>query len=443
MNKQWTLHVENFAKIKEADLTIAPFMCFVGDNNSGKSYLMSLIWGMLTLGKELFPKAPSEAKSYKKCENWLSLNTNNNVKIDDEAAQMYISWFNDLLGSNKKVLLRKIFNYEVMIEKIEIRNYKRNTPICLEWEENGERYSATEKYIKVPKFVSTNRDELFKINVYICWNLLFEGIAAPMYTPIIKGRRIGEPVYLPASRTGFMLTYSQLVSNSIQLSFSPETEENASALTMPYVDFLQLITKFESKKKVSKKYESIIGYIENNMTHGNLSIKKDMLPVIQYQPKGSNNEFPLYVASSIISEIAPLLLLFKSDIKFNTLIIEEPEAHLHPELQQKMARLLINIMNLGIQVWYTTHSETILQHVNNMIKLSNNPKKSKLMKEYGYESADLLGTDKVRMYQFEQVEKSRTNLVQLDANMYGFAVPTFNNALQNIVEEVYAFQEEE
>ena len=40
MNKKWTLHVENFAKIKSADVTIAPLMCFVGDNNSGKSYLI-------------------------------------------------------------------------------------------------------------------------------------------------------------------------------------------------------------------------------------------------------------------------------------------------------------------------------------------------------------------------------------------------------------------
>lgn len=63
---------------------------------------------------------------------------------------------------------------------------------------------------------------------------------------------------------------------------------------------------------------------------------------------------------------SPLLLVLKSGINFNAMIIEEPEAHLHPELQQKMARLLINMMNLGIPVWITTHSDTILQHINNM-----------------------------------------------------------------------------
>ena len=110
-------------------------------------------------------------------------------------------------------------------------------------------------------------------------------------------------------------------------------------------------------------------YIEKNMTKGNLSVKKDMLPVIQYQPEGSDKEIPLYVASSIVSEISPLLLVLKSGINFKAMIIEEPEAHLHPELQQKMARLIINMMNLGIPVWITTHSDTILQHINNMMKL--------------------------------------------------------------------------
>ena len=60
MNKEWVLQVENFAKIKKASVKISPLMCFVGDNNSGKSYLMSLLWGILTIGKDIFPKTPSE-----------------------------------------------------------------------------------------------------------------------------------------------------------------------------------------------------------------------------------------------------------------------------------------------------------------------------------------------------------------------------------------------
>ena len=442
MNKKWTLHVENFAKIKSADVTIAPLMCFVGDNNSGKSYLMSILWGILTLGKDIFPKKPSEARVYKQCEDWLKVHINTEIELSENDMELYINWFNELLNTQKKSLVRKIFNYDVEVEKLKITNYERTKPIKIVWEKSGSRYSVTNNYIKFPEVDLPNRDELLRMNAYICWNLLMEGIAAPLYTPIVKGRRIGEPIYLPASRTGFMLTYSQLIENSLQISFSAELHENTSTLTLPYVDFLQLITKFEINKKDSKKYSGIIEYIEKNMTKGNLSVKKDMLPVIQYQPEGSDKEIPLYVASSIVSEISPLLLVLKSGINFKAMIIEEPEAHLHPELQQKMARLIINMMNLGIPVWITTHSDTILQHINNMMKLKNHVRSNELQQEYGYKKEDLLSREDIQMYQFVTENSGKTRLIPLKATKYGFVVPTFNNALEKIVEEVYAFQED-
>lgn len=48
MNK-WTLHVEEFGKIEKADIQVSPFTLFIGDNNSGKSYIMALLYGFLTL----------------------------------------------------------------------------------------------------------------------------------------------------------------------------------------------------------------------------------------------------------------------------------------------------------------------------------------------------------------------------------------------------------
>lgn len=44
----WNLKVENFGRIKSADIKVSPMMIFIGDNNSGKSYLMSLLWGLQT-----------------------------------------------------------------------------------------------------------------------------------------------------------------------------------------------------------------------------------------------------------------------------------------------------------------------------------------------------------------------------------------------------------
>ncbi len=42
----YKLIVENFGKINKAEIEICPLTLFVGDNNSGKSYLLSLIWAL-------------------------------------------------------------------------------------------------------------------------------------------------------------------------------------------------------------------------------------------------------------------------------------------------------------------------------------------------------------------------------------------------------------
>lgn len=444
MNCSWTLHVENFAKIKSADICLSPLICFVGDNNSGKSYMMSLLWGILNLGKQLFPTNPSESKKYKKCEQWLKNNIGKQVEITEETTELYLAWFNENLAAKKQDLLKKIFNFEVNAERIIIKDLEHKKKVNLEWEPTGTRYSARGNHIQFPMPDEYTRTDLLRMNSYICWNILMGGLAAPMLSPRSSRKRFGEPIYYPASRTGFMLTYPQLLSSSLQTTFSVYSEENEGVLTQPYIDFLQLITQFDSSKQTRKKnIKSIIEFIEKNLTKGALKAQNDYVTVIKYHPSNSESDLPLHVTSSVVSEISPILLTLKSDIKFNTMLIEEPEAHLHPALQKKMAQVIIRLMNSGIPVWITTHSDTILQHINNMLKLGSMEKsyQDRLMQTFGYSKDDLLNADDVRMYQFDS-ESENTRITQLERGEYGFVVPTFNDTLQKMLDEVYAFDNE-
>ena len=47
------LIIKNFGKIKEAEIELADFILFIGDNNSGKSYLMTLIYGLMKYSKSI------------------------------------------------------------------------------------------------------------------------------------------------------------------------------------------------------------------------------------------------------------------------------------------------------------------------------------------------------------------------------------------------------
>ena len=55
---------------------------------------------------------------------------------------------------------------------------------------------------------------------------------------------------------------------------------------------------------------------------------------------------------------------------------------------------------------------------------------------------DAPSQEDIQMYQFVTENSGKTRLIPLEATKYGFVVPTFNNALEKIVEEVYAFQED-
>ena len=52
----------------------------------------------------------------------------------------------------------------------------------------------------------------------------------------------------------------------------------------------------------------------------------------------------------------------------DTLIIEEPEAHLHPAAQTEMAYTLARLVNAGVRVVATTHSDWLLKAFGNLMR---------------------------------------------------------------------------
>lgn len=80
-------------------------------------------------------------------------------------------------------------------------------------------------------------------------------------------------------------------------------------------------------------------------------------------------------------------------------MIDEPELNLHPKNQRAFARLVARMVNAGIKVFITTHSDYLIKELNTLIMLNQRTSHTvAVQKQYGYEDEELIDPDCVRLY---------------------------------------------
>ena len=93
------------------------------------------------------------------------------------------------------------------------------------------------------------------------------------------------------------------------------------------------------------------------------------------------------------------------------LIVDEPELTLHPDNQRRIARLFARLVNLGIKVFITTHSDYIIKELNTLIMLNHDkPYLKQIVQQEGHRHDELLSADKIKVYIAEEA------LIALEAN---------------------------
>lgn len=96
----------------------------------------------------------------------------------------------------------------------------------------------------------------------------------------------------------------------------------------------------------------------------------------------NDTSMPVSAAAASIREIAPLQILAKKqDVSKCAILVEEPEAHLHPLKQRMMADIIGALSHSGAILQITTHSDYFLRRLNELImfakakKVVDNPDK--------------------------------------------------------------------
>lgn len=125
-------------------------------------------------------------------------------------------------------------------------------------------------------------------------------------------------------------------------------------------------------------------------------------------PKGSNVELGLSEASSAVRSLIVLWYWLKAEAAAGQmLLIDEPELNLHPENQRLLARFLAKLVNYGIRILITTHSDTMVREFNTLIMMSRQlPHIVQAKQSYGYAADEGLLADKVCLYVANGKEKT-------------------------------------
>ncbi len=444
----WKLRVENYGKIKSAEIEIAPLTLFVGDNNSGKSYLMSLLWGIENLGVEaLLGSEYLESEETDELSEWLisqmktAIQKKKHIAPLEDISEMLSSVLNKGLEKNKDSFVRRIFNSDnVSIGKlsIDLGDFKGRI-LDIELNEQTEFLS-----------LSIDSGQTFVIHRTIIESLkdrkyIHSFLIQVLYKRIMDIRTIESDtervIYLPAARTGFMLTKDIINKVGRNNTFNlPDDREKFTPFVRPINNFLDIMGDLNVGQKKNENYIHLAEDIEREMTDGTIEFSDMPNKEVMYVPDGHKKGIPLRLVSAVVTELCPLILILKHSDNIARFYYEEPEMCLHPQLQSRMGKVIARIVNAGIGMVITTHSDIILQHINNMIKLQNRKDCDEICDRLHYGKEDLLNCDQVRVYQLKARAKGKTVVEELSCGENGFIVPTFNDALDSIMSEAYEIQ---
>lgn len=147
-------------------------------------------------------------------------------------------------------------------------------------------------------------------------------------------------------------------------------------------------------------------------------------PVKFYSDKDFLSIKPSFFASDYVMKMAG-----------STIYFEYPEQRVHISELWSIIYRIIELSKQNVKFVFVTNSDIIIQIINNMIKLQNNPDKISLMKDWNIKEDYLLALDDIALYEVKD-----NNIIQLKAGPYGYVVPSLNKYLDKLMSEIYAFQ---
>lgn len=476
LKKELTLKIKinKVGRIAEAIIEPKKFTIFMGRNDTGKTYAASTIWALIefikqvpkakqilagtsvgalvkSLGEQIQPGNHVSRVTQSELESIRQATLeyfNKNIKSTLEAAIGY-----DGFGASRVSLLDSTFNgeLEIAIKLEEHPLFEEDSDDVAVGSKDEDQGEDVEDGIDLEEtywnFECAVRDASGEV-VQFSTEAVPETIIQDFILDDVKERILGYAcfghdwnfyrncIYVPAARTGIMLALNFFVEGAIgrtSRSIIDLSKEVAGGMPAPIQGFAaNLVRPFYSNqgKSISSLSRLLRGELKRSKKRG----------LFLFSPEGSKAEIPLASASSLVTELAAISLMSRRFNRPTFLIFEEPEAHLHLEAQREMARSLAELVRNRVRVLVTTHSDTFIQQVNNLIALSDHPEKEDLLKRFSLSEEDLISRDSVCAYDF-QCTNGVTEVAEIKLTKTGFVPESLNEVLRRLAVETLAINE--
>ena len=209
-----------------------------------------------------------------------------------------------------------------------------------------------------------------------------EGLIGALFVSVMRHGLgpVSHPVhYLPADRTGVMHAHRVVVSSLVRGASRAGFRQDGPLPVLSGVvsDFLEQLIELGGRRNRISGPGALAARLEQEILMGAVRTRQSETghPTFLYRPDDWKDDLPLMNTSSMVSELAPVVLYLRDVVRpGDTLIIEEPESHLHPAMQVEFTRVLASAVKVGIRIVITTHSEWVLEALANLVRLSGLPK---------------------------------------------------------------------
>jgi energy-coupling factor transporter ATP-binding protein EcfA2 len=402
--------VKNLGPLKQADFELGELTIICGHNNTGKTYATYALFGFLSEWKRLF----SIDVPYRNIQQLL---TEGVTELDiqtflDDAQNIlkngcdnYTSILPDIFASSEKHFAES--NFQVLLDSNDIQpisNFERTLGTM-----ESQLFSISKMEGKSKIIISLLVDkEKVRVPASSIKRVIGDSLCHIIFNPIFP-----KPFIASAERTGAAIFRKELnFARNQLLEMMGRAEKDIdpfellnneySDYALPVkrnVDFTRHLEDISKKVSfISEEYPTLLDDF-SDIIGGKYIVKKN--EELYYIPNSKKNiQLTMDESSSAVRSLLDIGFYLRHVAqKGDLLIIDEPELNLHPENQRRLARLFSRLINVGIKVFITTHSDYIIKELNTLIMLNQDkPYLKKICQDEKYQPEELISANKIRVY---------------------------------------------